>query len=89
MNKFQEKTFLDNDFVTWYKSLSKKEQKEVWKEIRKRMEEECEKFLQTLTEVKDIKLGESYTFTVEKFENLSNTLSSIYKTTSIYKTERE
>lgn len=65
-------TFGDNDFVTWYKNLSKKEQKEVWKEIRKRMEE--------LTEVKDIKLGEPYAFTPEKFENLSNTLSSIYKT---------
>ncbi len=73
-------TFGDNDFVTWYKNLSKKEQKEVWKEIRKRMEEECEKFLQTLIEEKDIKLGEPYAFTPEKFENLSNTLSSIYKT---------
>lgn len=80
MNKLQEMTFEDNDFVTWYKSLSKKEQKEIWKEIRKRMEKECEKFLQTLTEVKDIKLGEPYAFTPEKFENLSNTLSSIYKT---------
>jgi len=82
-------TFGDNDFVTWYQSLSKKEQKEIWKEIRKLMEKECEKFLQTLTEVKDIKLGESYTFTPEKFENLSNTLSSIYKTSSTYKTRRE
>lgn len=80
MNKLQEKTFGDNDFVTWYQSLSKKEQKEVWKEIRKHMEEEYEKFLQTLTKVKDIKLGEPNTFTIEKFENLSNTVSSIYKT---------
>lgn len=80
MNKLQEMVFGDNDFVTWYQSLSKKEQKEIWKEIKKRMEKECEKFLQTLTEVKDIKLGEPYKFTVEKFENLSTTISSIYKT---------
>lgn len=74
MNKLQEMTFGDNDFVTWYQSLSKKEQEEVWKEIRKRMEEEYEKYLQTLAEVKDIKLGEPHTFTIEKFENLSNNI---------------
>lgn len=74
MNKLQEMTFGDNDFVTWYQSLSEKEQKEVWKEIKKRMEEECEKYLQTLAEVKDIKLGEPHVFTIEKFENLSNNI---------------
>lgn len=58
LNKLQEMIFKDNDFVTWYQSLSKKEQKEIWKEIEKRVEEECVKFLQTLTEVKDIKLGD-------------------------------
>lgn len=58
-------TFGDKDFVTWYQSLSEKEQKEVWKEIKKRMEEECEKYLQTLAEVKDIKLGEPHIFTKE------------------------
>lgn len=63
-------TFGDNDFVTWYKSLSKKEQEEIWKEIKKHMEEEYEKYLQTLAEVKDIKLGKPYAFTI----------SSIYKT---------
>lgn len=48
MNRIQEIAFGDNDFVTWYQSLSKKEQKEVWKEIETRMEEEYVKYLQTL-----------------------------------------
>lgn len=78
MNKLQ-MTFGDNDFIKWYQSLNRKEQEEIWKEIEKRMEEEYEKFLQPLSEVKDIKWGEPCTFTPEKFENLSNTLSSIYK----------
>lgn len=66
-------TFGDNNFIKWYENLSEKEQEEVWKEIEKRMEEE-------LAEVKDIKLEDPHTFTIEKFENLSNTLSLIYKT---------
>lgn len=58
-------TFGDNNFIKRYENLNKKEQEEVWKEIKKRMEEEYEKYLQTLAEVKDIKLGKPHIFTKE------------------------
>lgn len=44
LNKLQERTFGDDDFVTWYQILNKNEQKELWKEIEKCMEEGYEKF---------------------------------------------
>lgn len=52
-------TFGDNDFIKWYENLSEKEQEEVWKEIKKRMEEETEKYLQYFIDIKDIKFGET------------------------------
>lgn len=77
MNNLQETTFGDNNIITWYQNLSKKERKEFHRRFQECLVEAYIKHIQTLTDIKDFELGDKV---IQNYIDLEQIREEIFRT---------